>query len=114
MEMPVRKKLRALQVGGKIILTPNVPRSAGEHGLGLSSMAARFARQSQDALQIGVGAVLPAFALQGALDFPRQVFDENCIFLMRLVAGCRSLKIKSECAGFFIPKFCQFSDLFSS
>ena len=75
----------------------------------MRSVAAQFAGQAQDAIEIGAGRLslslaLGAFALQAAQGFARQILDENRVFLVRLVAGRRRLEIKTDGARFFILK----------
>ena len=114
MEMAVDEKLRSRQVGGQIVFPPDVLRGTGKHSLAMGSIAAQLARQAQDAVHIGAGAIFLALAFQAAQGFARQVFDQNHVFLVRLVARRGGLEIKTDGTRICILKFSQLSDLFAS
>src|SRR5271167_3782403 len=104
-EMAVHKKLGARQAGGQIIFAPDVLGGARKHSFAMGSVSAQFARQTLDAVHVGAGTILPAFAFQVAQGLARQVLDENRIFFVRLVARRGWLEIESKGAGLFILKF---------
>src|SRR5579872_6033370 len=56
MKVRVHKKLCAGEVGGQIVLLPNVLGRAGEDGLGVCAIAAQFAGQALNAVKIGAHA----------------------------------------------------------
>src|SRR5579859_769793 len=114
MEMPVHKKLGAGQRGGQLILAPEVLTGAGVNGLAMRAVAAQFSGKSDHALNISACAVLGFLALQMAHGLTRQIFNQNRIFLVRLIARSGRLEIKTYRTGFLVLKFGQFTDLFAS
>ena len=59
-EMAVDEKLRAGKAGGQLIFAPDVLSGAGEDSFAVRAIAAQFARQAHDALDVGAGAVFLA------------------------------------------------------
>jgi hypothetical protein len=105
MKMAVDEELRTGEAGGQIILPPEVLGGASKHSFAVSSIAAQFAREAQDAVHIGAGGVFLLLIFHGAESFAHQVLDQNRVFLMRLVARRGWLEIKTDSTTFFILKF---------
>src|ERR1700735_4578882 len=67
MKMPVDDQLRARQLRGQIIFPPEVQPGTGEHSLGVCAIAVEFARQSDNAFNIGAGAFFSLPSLLSSL-----------------------------------------------
>jgi len=114
MKMAVHKKLRARQAGGQVKFMPQLLRCACKDGLRMRAIAAQLSRQTLDVIDICPGVFLPAFLLQAPQRLAGQIFNQNRVFLVRLVAGRGRLVIKAHGARLCILKFSQLSDLFAS
>jgi hypothetical protein len=96
----------------QIALAPKALRRAGEHGLGARTVAAKVVRQAHNAVEIGARRHALVFiyirtririrtrklALQLALRFPRQILNEDRVFLVGFVARSHGLKVETESA----------------
>src|SRR5579864_3505491 len=114
MKMAVHKKLRAAERCRQFVFMPDVLSRAGEYGLGMGAVAAQFAGEADDPINVGPGAVFLSFRFESAHGFPRQVLDQDRIFLMRLIPRGGGLKIETDSTRLVILKLGQLTDLFAS
>src|SRR5690348_5134440 len=104
MEVAIHEQLRAAQSWRQVIFLPQVLTGTCKYCLAVGAVAAKLPRQSNDPLYVEARTILFPFRLQVARSFARQVFDENVVFLMCLVARGRRLEIEAHSAGFIILK----------
>src|SRR5215472_11682275 len=114
MKVPVHKHLSGGKGRRQVIFLLYIVFGAGEDGLGMSSVAAEFTGEPYDAVDVSPGSVFLPLAFEVAHRLPRQVFDQNCVFLVRLVSWSGWLEIKSNSTRIIILKFSQSTDLFAS
>src|SRR5512141_1077806 len=107
MKMTVHIKLGACQGWRQFVFLPDVQGRACEYRLGVSAVASQFARESHDAINIGPRTILLPLFFKRVHSFTRQVFDQNCVFLVRLIAWRRRLAVTSYRTGPFTSTFCQ-------
>src|ERR1700724_2310555 len=98
MKMAVDKKLCATQSRGQVIFPPDLLRRTGENRFRMSTVAAQFPGEPDDAVNVGSCAVFSAFALERTHRLARQILDENRVFFVCFIARCGRLKIKTDSA----------------
>ena len=69
-KMPIDEELSAAEGRGQFVFAPDILIRAGEHGLGVSAVAAQFGGQPDDAFDVGASAVLFRFWFRGSASLP--------------------------------------------
>src|SRR5881227_2888946 len=114
MEMAIDKQLRSGKVRLQVEFAPDLLLRAGKDRFAVSSIAAKLAREAQNTLNVSARAFFLALALETPRGFAGQVFDQDCVFFVRLVTRRGGLEIETYRTRFFILKFSQFSNLFAA
>src|SRR5436309_2032523 len=100
MKPAIDEKLRLRQLGRKVKFAPKFLPPISEDGFGTRSIAMQLFRDTKQSLQINPGTVVVAIHGQLAQCIPHQVFGQDGLLTVRLVAGSGWLKIKTDGALF--------------
>ena len=97
MKVAIDNDPRAAELSGDVEFAPDILVGTGEDGLAVSSVATKFSGEPHDALNVLAGAVSFSFVLDPAEAFACEVFNQNDIFFMGFVTGCRRLIVEADC-----------------